>query len=144
QARTQLEAVRAVRPIREVRIVSRTGESARRLAEEVEGVEVSVTGDRRAALRGADVVVAATSSADPVFDGRDVEPGTHVNGVGSYTPAMREVDAALVERALVVVDSRAGALAEAGDLVHPLREGRLRRESIAELGELLAGTRPGR
>ncbi len=144
QARAQLEAVRAVRDLREVRIVSRTPESARRLAEEIEGVEVRTMVDRAAALRGADLVVAATTSASPVFDGRDVEPGAHVNGVGSYTPEMREVDSALVERSRVVVDSRAGALAEAGDLLAPLREGRLREAEIAELGEVVSGTRPGR
>lgn len=144
QARTQLEAVRAVRPLREVRIVARSRESALRLAAEVEGVEVRTPSTPAEALRGADLVVAATSSASPVFAGGDVEPGAHVNGVGSYTPAMREVDAALVERALVVVDSRAGALAEAGDLLAPIAAGRLREADLAELGEVLAGTRPGR
>lgn len=144
QARHQLEAVRAVRPIREVRIVARTAGSARRLAEEVEGVQVRVLEDRRAALDGADVVVAATTSTSPVFDGGDVSPGAHVNGVGSYTPSMQEVDAKLVARARVVVDSRVGALAEAGDLRIPLERGTLREADIAELGEVVSGTRPGR
>lgn len=144
QARTQLEAVRAVRPIREVRVVARSEESARRFAAGIKGVEVRVMQDRRDAVRGADVIVAATGSASPVFDGNDVDPGAHVNGVGSYTPAMQEVDTDLVQRARIVVDSRRGALAEAGDLLIPLRSGLIREDDIVEIGEVVAGTRPGR
>jgi len=145
QARTQLEAVRAVRPIREVRIVSRTRASAERFAAELEGVTVRAMDDRRAAVQGADVIIAATTSATPVFDGGDVAPGTHVNGIGSYTPEMQEVDATLVQRAKVVVDSREAALAEAGDLIIPLRQGLIAEDHIhAELGEIVNGTKPGR
>lgn len=145
QARTQLEAVRAVRPIGEVRIVSRTLASAERLAAEVDGVDVALPGDPSAALRGADIVIAATTSATPVFDGSKIEPGTHVNGIGSYSPEMREVDAALIARATVVVDAREAALAEAGDLLIPMRRGRFAAEDVhAELGEIVNSTRPGR
>lgn len=145
QARTQLEAVRAVRSIREVRIVARTQASAERFAAELGGVRVRVMDDRRAAVRGAEIVIAATTSATPVFDGRDVEPGTHVNGIGSYTPEMQEVDATLVQRAKVVVDSREAALAEAGDLIIPLRQGLITEDHIyAELGEIVIGAKPGR
>lgn len=145
QARTQLEAVRAVRPIREIRIVSRTAASAERLAAELDGVDVALPGDRSAALRGADVVIAATTSATPVFDGAAIEPGAHVNGIGSYTPEMQEVDAALLERATVVVDAREAALAEAGDLLVPIRDGRFDAADVhAELGEIVSGARPGR
>ena len=145
QARTQLEAVRAVRPIREVRIVSRTRASAERFAAELEDVTAQVMDDRRAAVQGADVIIAATTSATPVFDGGDVAPGTHVNGIGSYTPEMQEVDATLVQRAKVVVDSREAALAEAGDLIIPLRQGLITEDHIhAELGEIVNGTKPGR
>lgn len=148
QARTQLQAVRCVRPIREVRIVSKTGASAEALAEELEGEEnlrVVRTQDRSAALRGAHVVIAATDSPTPVFDGVLVEPGTHVTAVGAFTPAMREVDSELVRRAIVVVDQREAALAEAGDLIGPVREGAVPEDFIAaELGEIVAGTHPGR
>lgn len=147
QARTQVEAVRAVRPVHEVRIVSRTRDSAERFAEELAGrtLAVEVFEDRAAALRGADLVVAATSSATPVFDGEDLEPGAFVASIGAYTPEMREVDDATVRRARVVVDSREGALAEAGDLIAPLRAGRLERDEIVELGEIVNGTaEPGR
>jgi alanine dehydrogenase len=148
QARTQLEALRCVRPVREVRIVSRTGASARRLARELEGaggLEVVPTQDRAAALRGAHVVVAATDSSTPVFDGALVEPGAHVTAVGAFTPSMREVDTELVRRARVVVDQRDAALSEAGDLIGPLRDGAVPPDFVAaELGEIVAGTRPGR
>lgn len=143
QARAQIEAIRAVRPIREVRIVSRTGESARRLAGETEGVEARAVEDRQAALRGAAVVVAATNSSTPVFDGRDAEPGCHVNGIGSYRPDMQEVDPVLLARARIVVDTREGALSEAGDLIVPIARGLLSPDEIdAELGDLVTGAAP--
>src|SRR5690606_12939754 len=119
QARTQLEAVRAVRDIREVRIVSRTAGSAQRLASELDGVAVHVLDDAAAAVRGADIVITATNSTTPVFPGSALEPGAHVNAVGAYTPEMRELDDDAMRRAVVVVDSREAALAEPGDLVVP-------------------------
>jgi ornithine cyclodeaminase len=107
--------------------------------------QVVVMDDPARALAGAHVIVAATGSATPVFPGERVEPGAHVNGVGSYTPAMQEVDEGVVTRARVVVDTREGALAEAGDLVIPLRKGVVREEDLStELGEVALGTRPGR
>jgi alanine dehydrogenase len=148
QARTQLEALRCVRALREVRIVSKTGASAETLAEELggePGLRVVRTQDRSAALRGAHVVITATDSATPVFDGGMVEPGTHVTAVGAFTPSMREVDSDLVRRALVVVDQREAALAEAGDLIGALRDGAVSDDFIAaELGEIVAGRHPGR
>jgi ornithine cyclodeaminase len=145
QAPTQIEAVRAVRPIKEVRIVSRRRESADRLAKQLKGVDVRVMDDRSAAVTGADVITAATTTATPVFNGRDVQPGTHINGVGSYTPEMQEIDSITVQRARVVVDSRDAALKEAGDLIIPLREGLIRGEHVdTELGEVVNGTKPGR
>jgi ornithine cyclodeaminase len=149
QARTQIEAVRAVRDIREIRIVSRTRRSAELLADELrserDAPAVVVGEDPARAVAGADVLVAATSSPTPVFPGDRVEPGAHVNGVGSYTPEMQEVDEGVVARARVVVDTRDGALAEAGDLIIPLRKGLVREEDLGtELGEVVLGVRPGR
>lgn len=145
QARTQLEAVRAVRPIRRVRILSRSGESAARLVAELEGVDAEVASDPVHCLEGARIVITATDASEPVFPGELVTPGTHVTGVGSFTPDMQEVDATLVTRAKVVVDSREAALAEAGDLIIPIRDGSFRPEDIhAELGELVRGLRSGR
>jgi len=148
QARTQIEAVRAVRPIAEVRVVSRGGGSARALAGELDqgaaGLRARAVDDPAEALEGADVVVAATTSSTPVFPGAAVGPGTHVNGVGSYTPDMREVDADLVRRARVVVDAREAALEEAGDLIAPHRAGDIDIGALDELGEIVLGRARGR
>lgn len=145
QARTQLEAVRCVRDVSEVRIRSRTRASAERLAGELSGVEVRLPSGADEAVDGADVVIAATSSSTPVFDGARVTPGTHVTAVGSFKPEMREVDTALVARATVFVDQREAALAEAGDLAGPIADGAVDRGVIAaELGEVVLGIHPGR
>lgn len=147
QARTQLEAIRLVRPIREVRIVSRTHESAVRFAREIpaDDLDVRVLDDPAAAAEGADIIVAATTSPTPVFPGSAVLPGTHINGIGSYTPTMQEIDAELLRRARIIVDSRPAALAEAGDLIIPIRNGMLMPQDIvAELGAVADGRVPGR
>jgi ornithine cyclodeaminase/alanine dehydrogenase-like protein (mu-crystallin family) len=145
QARTQLEAVRCVRPIREVRVVSRGGASADRLVAELEGVAARRVDDPDEAVDGADVVIAATSSATPVFDGSRVAAGTHVTGVGSFTTEMREVDTELIRRARVVVDQREAIMAEAGDIVGPIADGAVDDSVIsAEIGEIVLGREPGR
>ena len=142
QARAQLQAVLAVRDIRRVYIISRTRQSAQRLADEIAGwknaPQVLLPASSAEAVQNADIVIAATTSNTPVFDGNDLRPGTHITGVGSYTPQMQEVDAVTVERARVVVDSREAALAEAGDIIIPGAE------IAAELGEIVNGTQPGR
>ena len=147
QARTQIEAVRAVRPIQEVRLVSRPAEGARVLARELEGVdaEVEVFEDPAEAVDGAQVIVTATDSREPVFPGGAIRKGVHVNAIGAFTPEMAEVDGHLVARAKVVVDLRATVMAEAGDLVQAIRAGVFSLERIhAELGEVVNGDRPGR
>jgi ornithine cyclodeaminase/alanine dehydrogenase-like protein (mu-crystallin family) len=92
------------------------------------------------AVAEADVVCTCTTSERPVFDGALLAPGTHVNAVGAYRPDMRELDDHAVARARVVVETREAALAEAGDLVIPLRAGRIRADLVvADLGELVRG-----
>ncbi len=145
QARTQLEAVRCVRDIREVRIVSPSGSSADQLASELEGVDARRVDDPNDAIAGADIVIGATSSSTPVFDGHRVEAGTHVTGVGSFTTEMREVDTELIMRARVVVDQRDAILEEAGDIVGPIRDGAVDETVMsAEIGEILLGQADGR
>jgi len=145
QARTQIEAVRTVRPIAEVRIFSLSISESEALAGEVEGVAVTVADDPGRAVTGAHVIVTATDSRHPVFPGDLVETGTHVNAVGAFTPDMRELDAKLVGRARVFVDSRSTVMAEAGDLVQAIKEGAFSLDRIhAELGEVVSGRRPGR
>ena len=145
QARTQLEAVRCVRGVTEVRIVASSGASADRLVSELDGLEARRVDDPDEAVAGADIVIAATSSSTPVFDGARIEPGTHVTGVGSFTTDMREVDTTLVQRARVIVDQREAILEEAGDIVGPMRDGDVDASvMVAEIGDVVLGRVPGR
>lgn len=152
QARTQIEAVRAVRPIREIRVRSRSRASAARLVDEVRraaaetgaDLEVKAVGDPEAHLAGADVVVTATDANEAVIPDL-VAPGTHVNAVGAYTPRMRELPGSLMGRARLFVDQRAAARAEAGDLIRAIAEGHLGEDvRPVELGEVVAARHPGR
>jgi ornithine cyclodeaminase len=142
QARTQVEAVCAVRPIQQIRIYSPNHPAA--LADELRGrYEVYVAKDEVDALDGAQVVVAATNSKAPVVHIDRLKPGTHVNGVGSFRPDMQEV--AGVQYAKIAVDHRPSAWHEAGDLIIPRDLGLIGDNSVhAELGEVAAGLRPGR
>lgn len=150
QARTQLEAVCTVRDIREVRVYSPTNAHAVQFARELKGQgpiphQIRIMSHADTAVQGADIICAATTSRTPVFSAAAVKPGAHINGVGSFTPQMQEIDADTVRQALVVVDERSAALAEAGDLIVPLEAGLITHDHIhAELGELVAGLRPGR
>lgn len=148
QARTQALAIDAVRDLREIRIRGRSPGSAERLVAELRGktrAPVAVSDSPRDLL-GADVICAATNSTTPVFDGRDVRAGCHVNGIGSYRRGMEEVDAAFLERVdKIVVDRREAAWAEAGELIAARERGQIGEEDIyAEIGEICAGLRPGR
>jgi len=148
QAPTQIEAVCAVRPIREVKVFDIKRELAEKLvaqmSDKLKGVRFAVTDSSDEAVSGADVVVTVTTSRKPVFSADSIAPGTHVNGIGAYTPEMQEIPQELVARAKVVIDSRTGALAEAGDLIIPLRNGILDESKIVEIGEVLSGDAPGR
>ncbi len=148
QARRQLEAVCTARRIERVWVHSLVGAEA--FAAEMAGhgpipADVRVAQSPGQAVAEADVICAATTSRTPVFDGRDLKPGTHVNGIGSFTPQMQEIDATTVRAARVVVDSVEAVLAEAGDLIIPLNAGDITRDHIeTELGQVIAGSAPGR
>lgn len=150
QARTQFEAACAVRPVEAAWVYSPNRAHAERFAQEMSGGEtfagrVQVAENPAEIVRQADLICTATTSPVPVFDGADLQPGTHINAVGSFTPQMQEVDLETVRRSLVVVDSRQAALAEAGDLIVPLERREIQKDHLhAELGEVLNGTRPGR
>lgn len=150
QARTQLEAVCAVRAVTQVRVVARDAGRAEAFARWargqpwIRGATVVAAASADLAVRGAEIVITATTSATPVFAGGLVDAGAHVNAVGSFQDHTREVDSDLVARSVIVVDSREAALAEAGDLVIPMKEGRISGpDTWVELGEVAAG-RTGR
>jgi ornithine cyclodeaminase len=147
QGRTHLEAMRAVRPLRRVRLWSRTADSAHRLAKSGKsaGLDVVVAASAHDAVDGASVVCTTTASSEPILEGTWLAPGCHVNAVGACFPTARELDAAAVARSSLFVDRRESALAEAGDLLLAIGEGAVRAEHIrAELGDVLLGTHPGR
>ncbi|HSI42518.1 MAG TPA: ornithine cyclodeaminase family protein [Xanthobacteraceae bacterium] len=137
----------SVRPIRCVRIWNRTPARAQALAAVLaaEGFEAEAVATREEAIAGADIISSATLSAQPLVEGRWLRPGQHVDLVGGFTPAMREADDEAIRRARVYVDTRAGTLKEAGDIVEPIRTGALTAQGVqGDLFELEAGTAQGR
>ena len=148
QAGFQLTCLAAVRPLERVAIVGRDPVRARAFARAIAerlAVPVEVADDARTAVRDADIVTCATTSATPVVFGADLSPGTHLDLVGAFRPGDREADTEALRRARVVVDTYDAALAAAGDVLIPLREGAFDRTHIsAELAEVLVGIKPGR
>lgn len=141
-ARLLVEAHRTVRPITRVLLWSRRPEQAEALAAEL-GAEV--TGDIDAGLQQADIVSAATLSKIPLVRGAALRPGTHLDLVGAFTPAMREADAEAVARSTVFIDTLGGARAEAGELLQAQAEGRFQWSDVAaDLAALVTGAHPGR
>jgi len=150
QGRTQLLAVCKVRDIQRVWVYDVNPEASERYVQEMKGQgripdDLRVASSPAQAVREADVICTATTAKTPVFADADLKAGVHINGIGSFTPEMQEVPEETVRRAKVIVCSRRGCLAEAGDLIIPLRKGLIAEEHIyAELGEIAAGAKPGR
>jgi len=135
QARAHLKAMRAVRPIARVLVCGRTAEQSRSLAAEVGGEPATV----EQALQ-ANLICTCTTSARELWDGAQLRDGTHINAVGNFRPAGRELDEATVRRARLAVDTREGAFGEAGDLLLPIEAGAIGREHVvAELAEIVRG-----
>jgi ornithine cyclodeaminase/alanine dehydrogenase-like protein (mu-crystallin family) len=140
QARSHLEAMLAVRPVDRVTIVSRTADRANALAGSAREVGVTAEVAGPAAVERADIVCTCTTSPTPVFEGSLLSRGSHVNAVGAYTPQTRELDDDTIGRARVVVETREVALAEAGDLLIPLRAGSIGPDHVvADLSEVVHG-----
>ena len=148
QAEGQLEALSCVRKLERAKVYSRTAEKVAKFCERMSrklSLEVVPARGPEECVRGSDIVVTITTSATPVFDGEWLAPGTHVNAAGSNSLLRQEIDEATVRKAdPVVVDSRPSAMKEAGDLLPALEKGRLNMGMLVELGEVIAGTRPGR
>lgn len=150
QARRQLEAVCAVRPVTQVRVYCPTAAHREEFAAWARqqpwlaGASVFAAPSPEAAVRGAEVVVTATPSRQPVFAAFDLSSGAHVNAIGSFTPQMRELAAEVVARARVVVDSLEAARAEAGDLIQAAEEGAFDWSRAVELGRVVDDPSLGR
>jgi alanine dehydrogenase len=143
-----------VRPIREVMIWGRRPSQAEALARQLAAslpaalgrpIKVRAVADRKAAVGEADVISCATLSREPLVEGDWLREGQHIDLVGAYTPEMRESDDKAVWRARVYIDTRQGALKEAGDIVQPLKNGTIDEDDvIADLSELARGQQTGR
>jgi ornithine cyclodeaminase len=145
----QLSALCAVRPIEQVWIVDVDRGAAERLANRAKTelrVQAEVADTAESAVGSADVVITATTSHRPVFDGRRLRPGAHITAIGAFTPAMRELDdAALRSCNRIFVDSREAVWAEAGDFIIPRDAGWFSEDRVTgEIGEVAAGLVPGR
>jgi ornithine cyclodeaminase/alanine dehydrogenase-like protein (mu-crystallin family) len=148
QARTHLAAMAAVRSIRRCRIVSLRPERARAFVAEMARLfpfSLEAVDTVEDAVRGADLIVTATSAAQPVLRREWLSPGAHLNAVGASLPDRREVDGATMAASRLFVDRRESTLREAGDYLMALAEGAIREGHIqAEIGDVLLGRHPGR
>ena len=149
-ARNQLQALARIRDLQRVLVAGRSRTRARAFADWIEAEpglpdDVTLAGSTAEAVGEADIVVAATTSSEPVVLGRDLRPGTFVAAAGANVATAREVDTETVVRAAkLVIDSTADSLPNAGDLTIPIAEGAVREEEVAGIADIIAGTRPGR
>jgi ornithine cyclodeaminase/alanine dehydrogenase len=148
QAETQLEALTEVRRIEAAKVFDsvkgRASQYCERMSKKLK-INLKEGADARDTLRGSDIVICASTSRVPVFNGDWLEFGMHVNGVGSCTPDTRELDTVSVRRSKVIVDSRDEVLREAGDLIIPIAENAITPEHIrSELGRVILDRTKGR
>jgi ornithine cyclodeaminase len=140
QGRAHLEAMRAVRSIERVTVVSRTDARAEALADLAEAMGLEAVTGEPDAVGEADLVCTCTTSPAPVFEGTRLREGAHVNAVGAYTPDTRELDEETIRRSRLVVEAREAAMAEAGDLLIPIAEGVVdAAHVVADLSEVVRG-----
>ena len=148
QAKTQLEAVAAARKLDSARVFGRNPEKRESFAKEMArriGISVHPTATAEAAVQGADIVCTATTSSHPVFDGKALAPGAHINAIGANFPQKRELDDAAISRiSVIVVDSIEQSREEAGDLIVPFGRDEARWNQVSELAQLVAGKARGR
>lgn len=151
QALYQIMAVCSVRRIKKVLIYDLLAEKVQALINDLrkaswmEDVEIKQATSPEMAVKEGEIIVTATTSAHPVFPGKVLNPGTHINAIGSFRPDMQEVDEQTICRSKIFVDSLSACLEEAGDIIISLRKGIINKSAIqAELGELALGIKSGR
>jgi ornithine cyclodeaminase/alanine dehydrogenase len=148
QARTHIQALCRVRKLNRIRLYSPSGTSALSVKRDLEsavGLPIEAARSAEEAVRDADLIVTATTAKEPILKSDWLKPGAHINAVGSHRPDLREIDGATLARSKVIVDSREAIMAECGDILLALKEKSISENHIhAEIGEVLAGTRPGR
>ncbi|HMF50642.1 MAG TPA: ornithine cyclodeaminase family protein [Candidatus Saccharimonadales bacterium] len=148
QARAHIHALTRARKLEKIKLYSPSGASAAALKQEMAPqfqATIEATNSADEAVRDADLVVTVTTAKEPILKKDWLKPGVHINAVGSHRPDLREIDGATLARAKVVVDSREAIMAECGDILLAIKEGSIAKENIhGEIGEVLAGTKPGR
>lgn len=148
QARAHIRALCRVRNIGKIKLYSPSGKSAAAVKRDLEsevGAAVEIARSAEEAVRDSDLIVTATTSNMPVLSREWLKPGAHINAVGSHRPDQREIDGPTVALAKVVVDSRDAIMAECGDILLAIKEGSIPESHIhAEIGNVLAGTKPAR
>jgi alanine dehydrogenase len=148
QARAHIRALTQIRKISEIRVYDIVEASARQLRESLQkeyGLKVNVLQSAREAVIGADLLVTVTTAKEPIIKKDWLQPGMHINAVGSHRPDLREIDGATLASAKIVVDSREAIMAECGDILLAIQENAITAENIhAEIGEVLAGKKRGR
>ena len=148
QARAHIQALTRVRRIQRIKIYSPSGTSAAAIKKDMEDatrIAIDVARTAEDAVRDSDLLVAGSTAKEPIIKGQWLKNGAHINAVGSHRPDDREIDGATVARAKVVVDSREAIMAECGDILLAIKEKSISGNHIhGEIGEVLAGAKPGR
>jgi len=147
QAKMQLWAVSEARKLSQAYVYDISREAMNKFAAEMKAnlkIDVKTASSPDEVLE-ADIICTASSSPHPVFDGKYVKEGTHINGIGSHTPGARELDTETIKRSKFIGDSKTACFNEAGDIMIPLKEGAIDESHFhAELGEVITGRKPGR
>ena len=148
QARAHIQALARVRKLRTIKIYSPSVNSAARIKQSMEeeiAIPINIAKSGEEVVRSADLLVTVTTAKEPIVKSEWLKSGTHINAVGSHRPDLREIDGATLARAKVVVDSKEAIMAECGDILLALKENSITEANIhGEIGEILAGTKPGR
>lgn len=145
QAAFHAQAFAALIPSLSISVCGSSPEKSRQFRDQLAKADIPVECAGVAQAAACDVIVTATSSTRPLFDGTLVRDGTHINSVGSHAPRIRELDTAVVTRSRVFADSLECVFAEAGDILLPIEEGAINRDHVlGELGDVLCGTKTGR
>lgn len=144
----QMRAIAGMKKLEEVKVYSPNPSHREAFAEKMRselGLKIKAVDSPKACLEGVEIVVTATKSREPVFDGSWLEKGAHINAIGAHYPEVREVDSATMKRSLIVVDDREQALEEKGEILLAIKEGAIKDgTALVELGEVVAGKKPGR
>lgn len=148
QARAHIEALTQVKKIERIKIYSPSGASAAGIKKDLEPamtIAIEATASAEDAVRDVDLLVTGSTAKEPIVKSAWLKAGVHINAVGSHRPDHREIDGATVARAKVVVDSREAIMAECGDILLAIKEQAISENHVhGEIGEVIAGTKPGR